>query len=528
MNIYDIEKERLNVQHKIDESKSMVERNKLGQYATPPGLASEIVDFVLTIRKKMGKKDEVIRFLEPAIGTGSFYSALLQKIDNEQVEIALGIEKDEEIVNYSQNLWRGWNLDIRNGDFTQEVNSKDLFNLLITNPPYVRHHHLDKDYKELLKNAVKEQLDLNISGLAGLYCYFILLSHKWLENDSIAAWLIPSEFMDVNYGRVIRSYLTEKVTVTHIHKYDPKDLRFDDALVTSSVVVYQKKTPCDLDMVTFSFGGSPKKPLITKTVSIGELKKIDKWTVFLTPNSTEENNKEDQTYSILSEFFDIKRGIATGNNEFFILSKDDAVQKGIPFECLRPILPPPRILKNDIIESGENGYPLLNENLVVIDCDLPEEIIQERYPDFWEYLQKGKELGVANGYLTSKRKIWYSQEKRQPAPFLCTYMGRGEGDSNPFRFIWNKSQAIATNVFLLLYPKGSLKKALNNDPLLYEAVFNALQSIGHEQFIKAGREYGGGLKKVEPKELGKISAKKLARIMGVQESEQPQQLTLLL
>jgi adenine-specific DNA-methyltransferase len=527
MNIYDIEKERLNVQHKIDDFKSMVERNKLGQYATPPGLASEIVDFVLTIRKKTGKKDEVIRFLEPALGTGSFYSALLQQVKNEQVETALGIEKDEEIVNYSQKLWRGQNLDIRCGDFTQEVNSKDLFNLLITNPPYVRHHHLDKNYKELLKNAVKKQLGLKISGLAGLYCYFILLSHKWLENDSIAAWLIPSEFMDVNYGRVIKSYLTKKVTVTHIHKYDPQDLRFDDALVTSSVVVYQKKIPCDLDMVTFSYGGSPKKPLITKTVSIGELKKIDKWTVFLTPNSPKENYREDQT-PILSEFFDIKRGIATGNNEFFILSKDDAVQKGIPFECLRPILPSPRILKTNIIESGENGYPLLDENLVVIDSNLEETIIQEKYPDFWKYLQKGKELGVADGYLTSKRKIWYSQEKREPAPYLCTYMGRAKGDSNPFRFIWNKSRATATNVFLLLYPKGSLKKALDDDPSLYEAVFNALQSIGHEQFTKEGREYGGGLKKVEPKELGKISAKKLTDIIGVQGSEQPQQLVLVL
>ena len=36
-------------------------------------------------------------------------------------------------------------------------------------------------------------LNMEISGLAGLYCYFLLLCHDWMEDQGLAIWLIPSE-----------------------------------------------------------------------------------------------------------------------------------------------------------------------------------------------------------------------------------------------------------------------------------------------------------------------------------------------
>jgi hypothetical protein len=83
-------------------------------------------------------------------------------------------------------------------------------------------------------------LHLDISGLAGLYCYFLLLSHDWMEEQGLAIWLIPSEFMDVNYGVTLRRYLTEHVTLLHIHRFCPTDVQFTDALVSSAVVVFSQ------------------------------------------------------------------------------------------------------------------------------------------------------------------------------------------------------------------------------------------------------------------------------------------------
>ena len=93
------------------------------------------------------------------------------------------------------------NLDL--ADFTKTdapAADRDRFNLVICNPPYVRHHHLTPQHKQHLRQMLNKQCAFDMNGLSGLYCYFLALSKVWMTSDGVAAWLIPSEFMDVNYG----------------------------------------------------------------------------------------------------------------------------------------------------------------------------------------------------------------------------------------------------------------------------------------------------------------------------------------
>src|SRR5205823_13460053 len=82
----------------------------------------------------------------------------------------------------------------------------------------------------------------------------------------------------------------------------------------------------------------------------------------------------------LADFFRVQRGIATGSNKFFILDRADAMGRGLPNRYLRPVLPSPRCLREKIIESDDDGYPLIDRQLCVIDCDLPESIVEQRHP----------------------------------------------------------------------------------------------------------------------------------------------------
>ncbi len=89
----------------------------------------------------------------------------------------------------------------------------------------------------------------------------------------------------------------------------------------------------------------------------------------------------------------------------------------------RPILPSSRYVPGNRIDADKNGIPLLEEQLFLLNCSLSEDKIRSEYPTLWKYLENGREE-MKNRYLCKSRTIWYKQESRAPAPFLCTYMGR--------------------------------------------------------------------------------------------------------
>ena len=81
-----------------------------------------------------------------------------------------------------------------------------------------------------------------------------------MANGGLAGWLLPSEFMDVNYGVCVKRYLLDKVMLRHIHRFDPNEVQFGDALVSSALVWFSKeKTPRD-HAVRFTYGGLSGAP----------------------------------------------------------------------------------------------------------------------------------------------------------------------------------------------------------------------------------------------------------------------------
>ncbi|WP_316234872.1 Eco57I restriction-modification methylase domain-containing protein [Bradyrhizobium sp. SZCCHNR1004] len=501
-----VEARRLTLQAELDAVKTAKERNQLGQFATPTGLASD----VLAYARELMPENASIRFLDPAIGTGSFYSALLREFGERRIEAAKGFEIDPHYGKPAQELWKGHALDLKLADFTAAAPPQggSGYNLLICNPPYVRHHHMDKEAKARLLAATSAASGIQIAGLAGLYCYFLGLSHAWMEPDGVAGWLIPSEFMDVNYGVPIKRYLLNEVELIRIHRFDPNELQFGDALVSSAVVWFRKRKRAAGHQIEFSYGGTLAKPKLSRLVPATALQGASKWTSLAADGVRVANDG-----LRLADFFDIKRGLATGDNRFFIMTREQIAERELPAQFFKPILPGPRYLESDIVDSEVDGTPKIERQLFMLDCRLPENEVKTLHPKLWAYLQTGKAT-VGETYLCSRRSPWYAQENRPAPPFLCTYMGRGLAKrAKPFRFILNRSQATAANVYLLLYPKPPVMKALQNRPDLTMRVWEFLNSIPPATLLGEGRVYGGGLYKMEPKELANVSAEAIADLL---------------
>ena len=489
-----LESERLALQARLDDEKTAVARNRMGQFATPPALAHEI----LAHGVRLLPGNESIRFLDPAVGTGTFYSALRNVVPASRIESATGFEIDPHYEEPAQKLWQDTPLIIRPDDFTQAKPDGNGANLLICNPPYVRHHHIGSAQKAGLQRRAEGACGIRFNGLSGLYCYFMGLAHPFMARGGIAGWLIPGEFMDVNYGRVLKRYLLEKVTLLRIHRYDPHEVQFDDALVSSAVVWVKNTSPAKDHTVTFSCGGTLEQPASSREVAVSACDCRAKWTGY--PGVAETSRRPGIS---LGDLFDIKRGLVTGDNNFFIMNPAQIEQRNLPMECFRPVLPSSRYIAGDEVDADDDGLPLLDKRLFLLDTRLPEDEIRHRYPSLAAYLATGRrgEKPVSERYLCRGRKPWYAQESRPAAPIVCTYMGRSRQGARPFRFLLNHSRATACNTWLMLYPKAFLAQVMEKEPEILRTVWKFLNEFDTEELLGHGRVYGGGLHKLEPKEL---------------------------
>jgi hypothetical protein len=515
------ENKRQELQAKLDAVKTAGERNRLGQFATPFDLALDMLAYA----KEILPREVKISFFDPGFGTGAFFSALIGAFSPKRIIEAEGFEIDPHYREPAIALWKDTSLLLHGTDFTQASPPEKDFekhNLVICNPPYVRHHHIPNGDKTRLQDLTERIFGERISGLAGLYCYFLALSHLWMKENGIAGWLIPSEFMDVNYGKPVKRYLLERVTLLRIHRFDPQDVQFRDALVSSAVVWFRKAPPPSDHSVAFTFGGTLKQPKTSKVVSTEVLRNEPKWTRYPLAAS-----RQRSAGATLGDFFDIRRGLATGDNNFFVMPLKRIQALGLPLNVFRPVLPSPRFLNVDEVLADKDGNPDLEPRTFLLDCRLSPDVVEKRYPRVWEYLEKGRREGVADRFLCKHRSPWYIQEYRPPSLFICSYMGRGAAERpSPFRFILNHSKATVTNSYHLLYPRPDLEAALAADASLARRIWMILREIRPGAMTTEGRVYGGGLHKIEPKELSRVPALAIARLLSLSRAHRRPQLEL--
>ena len=473
-------------------------------FITPPEYAQEMAKCAL----RFFAKDSPIYFGDSSIGTGSLYLALLNCIeDNTRIKSAIGIDIDYSMVKEANKRFNSRRLKVKHKDalLLDEQSLESKRNFMLVNPPYNRSQQIPHVYREQIFEIAKRDTGICIPKEASLYVYHLLIMDKWLAENGIAAWLLPSTFLQTHYGNAVKDYLVNNVTLLRIHVYDESKQQFDKTNVSTTLVVFRKGNATANSTVETSHGVSAVYANTSNIpLALFQKEKMN-WRQIIFNNNVKIAKSDCQ----IGDLFDIKRGIATGANSFFVLSREQAKNLGIPAEALKPILPKARYINTTIIESEENGFPRLTPQLVLIDCDYTETHIKDNFPAFYNYLQiarlqqkSGKR--IIDRTLVKARNPWYKQESRLPPTYLLTYMGRDKKNLPPLYFLLNKSNAIALNTYLLLYPKDWLSEQLKNNPGLDEKLLKCLNTSAYKYISNSARVYSGALKKLEPNELKKI------------------------
>jgi adenine-specific DNA-methyltransferase len=375
--------------------------------------------------------------------------------------------------------------------------------LFLGNPPYVRHHQIAAPGKDWLRRAAREQ-GLPASGLAGLHAHFFLATARHAALGDLGVLITAAEWLDVNYGRLVRELLLGALGGQAIHLIEPATAVFADAAATSVIACFRPGTtpeairmrrvpgPAELGALA---GGTP--------VAVPVLRATSRWGPLLRATEPEAASPGDarpgaarteaagprgpgllpEGHVELGELCRVHRGQVTGANAVWITAGPHPL---VPARFCVPAVTRAR----ELIAAGPVLAPGARLRQVIsLPADLDDLPGAER-ARVARFLRHATAAGAADSYVARHRTPWWRVRLGVPPPIMASYMGR-----RPPVFVRNHAGASYLNIAHGLYPREPL------DPGVLDALAAFLsRSVSPEQ----GRVYAGGLIKFEPREMERL------------------------
>ena len=462
------------------------ERRDQGATYTPPAIVNNMLAW--TARHK-----SPVRVVDPGAGSGRFVltagrrfpAAELIAVETDPLAILI-LRANAEVLGLSDRL------------MIEETDYRDLSlpaidgpTLFIGNPPYVRHHRIDSERKDWFVTTAAKQ-GLRASKLAGLHVHFFLKTLELARPGDYGAYITAAEWLDVNYGSVLRHALANGLGGLALHLLSPTAAPFPDALTSAvitcwevghhrgSVAMRAIERPDQLDELRSR-----------RSVPWSTLRKARRWSTIIRPGARKEfagfgGFHDEPTHAgaiELGEVCRVHRGQVTGANGVWITGKYEG---DLPSGVLFPAITRAR-------ELFSAGPVLARADDLRRIVDLPRDLDSLEGPDrslVHEFLRWAQDQGAHKSYIARHRRPWWRVGLRAPAPVLCTYMAR-----RPPAFVRNLCGARHINVAHGLYPRQEIS----------EARLAALTEwLNRHVGVEQGRTYAAGLTKFEPREVERI------------------------
>ncbi len=470
---------------KLNSKKNLDTSDKLrGGYYTPEPITRYLAHWAI-------KKPDA-KVLEPSCGDGQFIAALKEKY-GEKINIT-GVELFSDEAKKAVARGNIKTKVIVSDAFSWFLNEKPTasFDAVIGNPPFIRYQNFPEQHRNAAFNIMREE-GFNPSKLTNAWLPFVVMATKALVPGGRLAMVLPAELMQVTYALELRKYLTRKFNNLHIVTF--RKLVFE-GIQQEVILLMGERKDCISSKISFiEFENlkdlTPRKNLSKQKVH--EVRNIDhdneKWTQYYLSSqeldlirSIEKSTK----FRRLGEIAEIDVGVVTGNNSFFILSKEEAENLKVTDYC-SPIVGRSAHLPGILYKSSDHDAISKNseKNLLLNIGKIPRENLSK---DLVRYISEGEKAGAGDGYKCQIRlpHWWHVPSTWTPDGFLLRQIHEGP------RIISNKTESTSTDTIHRV-------RIMNGIPseILAAASVNSLTFAMAE--IR-GRSYGGGVLELEPTE----------------------------
>ncbi|RHX84303.1 N-6 DNA methylase [Leptospira stimsonii] len=508
------------------EANRKIKNKFLGQFFTPEKVADFLVDWVLGA-DRITSPENSKRILDPAIGNGVFFSSLLEKRPDMNAEW-IGFDLDLQCLESSKNTLEDkislhGSLQFFDQDFLLQT-SDQKFDVILCNPPYKKIS--DRTYSQELNKRFGGDLEKKLPGTANLYVFFLLKCLNMLNVGGRAAFLVPQDFFNSGYGVFIKTALKKSGLLHSLFLLSPKDSLFDEAVTSSCILLLEnsgkeKKSGFHWARLKPGFF-TDKSKLIPGAVESIETEWIPfpepeaKWSPIF--HSMEKRtdplekgdifNGHSSDFRVpLLEFGKFTRGIATGDNDFFLFTKSMVEESGIPEKFFRACIPKSQYARNRIFLYSD-WEELSKKGAKVWLLDVKNELNPKDSEAVQKYLESGLTKGVNRRFLPSRRRNWYTQEAKSSCPILASSFHRNE-----IRIVRNFSNVVHLTCFHGFTSAPGMEEWV-------DAVYAYLISSDSKKDLETRRrEYARGLWKAEPGDLNSLWVPDFRRLNVVLHTE---------
>jgi len=449
------------------------QRRRQGAVYTPPQIVSAMMDWA-------AEHARPVRVVEPGCGSGRFLAAAGRRFRRRQL---VGVEIDPVPAILARGHLAAAGLaprsTVRLGDFRQvrlpRIDGKTLW---IGNPPYVRHHDIEPHWKQWFADQAAK-LGIKASRLAGLHAHFFLAIARSARKGDIGALITSAEWLDVNYGAVMRDLLLDGLGGKAIAVLDPSAMPFPGATTTGAITLFEVGSrPTSMALKRIAAGRPISGLDRGRRVARSRLEASRRWSPLFGPR-----RKTPAGCVELGELCRVHRGQVTGANRVWIAGPQAA---GLPDSVLFPAVTG----ATELFDAGRaiNGDAHLRRVI-----DLPVDLgrfsaRQRRKID--RFLAWAISEGADRTYIARHRKAWWAVGLRAPAPILCTYMARRKP-----AFVLNLAGVRHINIAHGLYPRERFNRKTLDRLVVW---------LSERTELGDGRTYAGGLTKFEPGEIQRI------------------------
>lgn len=422
-----------------------------------------------------GSFDTVV---DPGAGSGRFALAAARRFPYARV---LAVERNAELAGLLRRrvLREGLaaRISVIEGDFRAVHLPLNGRVLTIGNPPYVRHHEIEPEWKRWYGQGMAER-GIDASQLAGLHAHFMLRIAQSLRPGDAWCQVTAAEWLDNGYGAAIRHLMCARggMGLKALWLAAADEAVFPDALVSAVVV----EGVCG-EVPTSVAMGQVRAAASTawRTLDADALLATPRWSPLCQPGPLRVACGIE-----LGDLFKVTRGQVTGMNDAWVLGADAPSN-------WRALGVPAVTRAREIID----GTVIAPDARAQLRCvvDLPREL-DALTPELQEaartLVERARGLGADRSYVALQRRPWFAVGMREPPMALVSYMGR-----RPPVFRPNPQRVSFLNIAHGLYPR---------QPVEQQVLARMLDHLNSATDLYAGRVYGGGLAKFEPSDVSRL------------------------